>query len=168
MLHNAVHWMKVSSQYASAVKLVTDHTTFRNDPSWYLAPTVFLTGHALELALKACLLHADPSSDVKRYGHDLWILWQDEKCAHFRAKLFEEANQVYGEMIELGVVASYSRLTSAHFDELIHSLNYSYGSQRNYAVKYPSTENAELRIPRAAQIALPLERVTRLYAEIWA
>lgn len=58
-------------------------------------PTLALAGHGLELILKACLKLNGGSSDFKgRSGHDLWPMWEDNRCVILRQIFLVHAKEV--------------------------------------------------------------------------
>lgn len=161
-------WMAEAYRYASSVRLITEHCAFRQSPATYHSPSAYLTGHALELALKACLFRAHrPKKEVKSFKHRLLDLWRSEECQSFAAELFAQANQLNTEMMALGEDSSKPRLTRDAFDKMIIALDRAYGHNQNYALKYPATTNHDLEAPRAAQIAWPLESVTYNFLTRW-
>lgn len=164
----SIAWMAEAYRYASSVRLNTEHSNFRAKPLIYHTPCAYLTGHALELALKACHLRAGKSKgEVENFSHRLLELWRSEDCQPFAAELIDEALRINEEMIWLGKIPPKPRLTPHTFNDMITALDRTYGNNRHYALKYPATQNEGLQAPRAAQIAWPLESVTHSFHTRW-
>jgi hypothetical protein len=58
-------------------------------------PTLHLAAHGLELILKACLtLNGHPGTFRGREGHNLWPMWEDDRCSTLRQNVLNNAKTV--------------------------------------------------------------------------
>ena len=105
-------------------------------------PTLALTGHGLELMLKACICLNGQSSPAKGSdGHDIVKMWSEEVCEPVRGNVFLNASSVAETDRTTGV---YPDPIDGHevlplIEEYILALGKLHG-ERGYPLRYPSDD----------------------------
>lgn len=123
----------------------------------YDLPILALTGHALELLIKAtCQIN---SNDYP-WGHDIVDVWNEPRVEPLRAHVLHNAICVYGEARESG-------LYSDNFDDDPMELIQRYVSHlaqlhgdKTYLLRYPTREDGSepTQIPRTSFLVRTLHR----------
>lgn len=88
-----VRWFVIAKQYMMAANAVL-HSAEYSRPLFM--PTLHLTGQGIEVLLKANLIAAGrTTADVKKFGHNIWALWNDPLNANLRSLTLIEARGVW-------------------------------------------------------------------------
>ena len=122
-------------------------------------PTLSLAGHGLEMMLKACWsLNGKNSEEVRKAGHNILKLWNDEVSEPLRATMYVNARMVAAIERDTGLYPDVPDCgdTQILIEEYVLALGNLHGRSPDFPLRYPS--NQDQKAPRTTFLVRTLYR----------
>lgn len=146
----SVRWFVVAKQYMLAANNLLHSPEYSRI---LLRPVLHLTGHGIEVLLKANLIASGlRTSDVKKLSHDLWALWSHDRNTNLRVQTLLEVRSVWERAKEQ---EKYADFFTENADELLidylGKLSVLHSKGSGHALRYVS--DVEKKGPRPYLLA---------------